>query len=330
MSLLVHPENQQLIWDITNNNQFVVQFFQSNTHIKKEQWFRSIIEYFYNTYKGRQIDKTELNQLNKEVLAYMIQSLQNMAPRPKPEPEPVPVPALPTYANIPTPPIPENNREELYRQQFMQKQQEYKSLLDKSKPAALDFREKEKDVAISNMEELIQKQMQERNTYMNLHPLPSQSMQPVTNNLQQLPYQQMQPPQMQPPQMQPPQMQPPQMQPPQMQPPQMQPPQMQPVKNAVPAENIQLLPESNINKSQVKLSDDITSKQLLDLLTEQKSEISALKTMILNLSNQLIFTNERLNQPVKSEQSMPTPKASMYAPRPDPNVLVETVENEND
>lgn len=308
MSLLVHPENQQLIWDITNNNPFVVQFFQSNTHIKKEQWFRSIMEHFYNTYKGRQIDKSELNQLNREVLTYMIQSLQNMAPRPKPEPEQEP--ALPTYANIPTPPIPENNREELYRQQFMQKQQEYKSLLDKSKPAALDFREKEKDVAISNMEELIQKQMQERNVYMNLHPLPSQSMQPVTNNLHQLPYQQMQPATNNlnpfPPQ------------------------QMQPAKNAVPPENIQLLPENASNKSEVKSSADITSKQLLDLLMEQKSEISSLKTMILNLSNQLIFTNERLNQPVKQEHSTPATKPSMYAPRPDPNVLVETVENEND
>jgi hypothetical protein len=308
MSLLVHPENQQLIWDITNNNPFVVQFFQTNTHIKKEQWFRAIMEHFYNTYKGRQIDKTELNQLNKEVLAYMIQSLQNMAPRPKPEPEPEP--ARPTYTNIPTPPIPENNREELYRQQFMQKQQEYKSLLDKSKPAALDFREKEKDVAISNMEELIQKQMQERNAYMNLHPLPSQSMQPVTNNIYQMPQQNMQPITNNlnpfPPQ------------------------QIQPAKPAVPAENIQLIPESTSNKSQAKSSEDITSKQLLDLLTEQKSEISALKTMILNLSNQLILTNERLNQPVKSEPSMPAPKPSIYAPRPDPNVLVETVENEND
>ena len=303
MSLLVHPENQQLIWDITNNNQFVVQFFQSNTHIKKEQWFRAVMEHFYNTYKGKQIDKTELNQLNKEVLTYMIQSLQNMAPRPKQEPEQEP--AMPTYANIPTPPIPENNREELYRQQFMQKQQEYKTLLDKSKPAALDFREKEKDVAISNMEELIQKQMQERNVYMNLHPLPSQSMQPVTNNLYQSPSQQMQPQQMQP-------------------------QQMQPAKNTVPPENIQLIPENTNNKIPVKSSDDITSKQLLDLLTEQKSEISTLKTMILNLSNQLIFTNERLNQPVKQEPSTPAPKPSMYAPRPDPNVLVETVENEND
>lgn len=308
MSLLVHPENQQLIWDITNNNQFVVQFFQSNTHIKKEQWFRSVMEHFYNTYKGRQIDKSELNQLNREVLTYMIQSLQNMAPRPKPEPEPEP--ARPTYANIPTPPIPENNREELYRQQFMQKQQEYKSLLDKSKPAALDFREKEKDVAISNMEELIQKQMQERNAYMNLHPLPSQSMQPVSNNLYQMQPQQMQPAtnvlSTMPAQ------------------------QMQPAKNAVLPENIQLIPESTSNKSQAKSSDDITSKQLLDLLTEQKSEISALKTMILNLSNQIASTNERLNQPVKHEPSMPASRPSMYAPRPDPNVLVETVENEND
>jgi len=298
MSLLVHPENQQLIWDITNNNPFVVQFFQTNTHIKKEQWFRAIMEHFYNTYKGRQIDKNELNQLNKEVLTYMIQSLHNMAPRTKQEPEP----ALPTYTNIPTPPIPENNREELYRQQFMQKQQEYKTLLDKSKPAALDFREKEKDVAISNMEELIQKQMQERNAYMNLHPLPSQSVQPVTNSLNPLQSQNMQyatnslnpmPAQ-----------------------------QMQTAKNAVPPENIQLIPESVSNKSQVKSSDDITSKQLLELLTEQKSEISSLKTMILNLSNQLAFTNERLNQPVKSEQSMPVP-------RHDPNVLVETVENDD-
>jgi hypothetical protein len=291
MSLLVHPENQQLIWDITNNNPFVVQFFQSNTHIKKEQWFRAIMEHFYNTYKGRQIDKSELNQLNKEVLTYMIQSLHNMAPRAKQEPEP----ALPTYTNIPTPPIPENNREELYKQQFMQKQQEYQALLDKSKPAALDFREKEKDVAISNMDELIQKQIQERNAYMNLHPLPSHSMQPATNVLSQVPSQS-----------------------------------AQPAKNAVPPENIQLIPENTSNKIQVKSSDDITSKQLLELLTEQKSEISSLKTMILNLSKQLAFTNEQLNQSVTQVSSMPAPRPSMYAPRPDQNVLVETVENEND
>ena len=106
--------------------------------------------------------------------------------------------------------------------------------------------------------------------------------------------------------------------------------QMQQPKNAVSPENIQLIPESTSNKTLLKSPDDISSKQLLDLLTEQKSEISSLKTMILNLSNQIASTNERLNQPVKQEPSTPAPKPSMYAPRPDPNVLVETVENEND
>jgi hypothetical protein len=65
MSLLFHPENQQLIWEIMNNNPFAVQFFQANTHIKKEQWFKTIMEHFYNLYKGRTIDKNELNHVNK-------------------------------------------------------------------------------------------------------------------------------------------------------------------------------------------------------------------------------------------------------------------------
>ena len=48
-----------------NNNPFAVQFFQANTHIKKEQWFKTIMEHFYNLYKGRTIDKNELNHVNK-------------------------------------------------------------------------------------------------------------------------------------------------------------------------------------------------------------------------------------------------------------------------
>ena len=141
------------------------------------------MEHFYNTYKGRQIDKPELNQLNKEVLAYMIQSLHNMLAQqnvPKSEPVIPPVPINASYSNnISTPPIPENNREEQYKQQFMQKQQEYKSMFDKTTPAALDFSEKDKDVAISNMDELIQKQILERNTYLNVHPPPIQPTLPI-------------------------------------------------------------------------------------------------------------------------------------------------------
>ena len=87
------------------------------------------MEHFYNLYKGRTIDKNELNHVNKEVLTYMIQNIHTMAQTNvmmQRQNEMTPA----SYSSIPTPPIPENNREELYKQQFMQKQQEYKSLFD--------------------------------------------------------------------------------------------------------------------------------------------------------------------------------------------------------
>ena len=281
MSLLVHPENQKLLWDIINNNPFVIQFFQNNTHFKKEQWFRATMEHFYNTYKGRQIEKPELNQLNKDVLAYMIQSLHTMLAQPtapKSEPGIPPVPVQTSYINnIPTPPIPENNREELYKQQFIQKQQEYQSVFDKTPPAALDFSEKEKDVAISNMDELIQKQILERNTYLNVHPPPIQPVQSV------------------------------------------QPTNMQ--------ESIQFIPDETPNKkNNIQWSDEVSTKHVLDLLQEQKSEISSLKTMILELSNRLSMTNEGVHPMlIRQEPSSPNP-----INRTDDNVLVETVESDGD
>ena len=273
MSLLVHPENQKLLWDIINNNPFVIQFFKNNTHFNKEQWFRVTMEHFYNIYKGKQIEKPELNQLNKEILTYMIQNLHTVLSQqtvPKSEPVIPPVPVQNSYSNIiSTPPIPENNREELYKQQFLQKQQEYKSMFDKTPPAALDFSEKEKDVAISNMDELLQKQLLERNTYLNVHPPPIQPVQ-LTN--------------------------------------------MQ--------ENIQLVPDETPNKK----NDEVSTKQVLELLQEQKSEISLLKTMILELSKRLPMTNEGVYPTlIRQEPSSPNPINNINN-----NVLVETVESDGD
>ena len=281
MSLLVHPENQKLLWDIINNNPFVIQFFQNNTQFKKEVWFRSTMEHFYNTYKSRQIDKPELNQLNKEVLAYMIQGLHNMLAQtvaPKSEPVIPPAPVQRAYSNnISTPPIPENNREEQYKQQFVQKQQEYKSMFDKTTPAALDFSEKDKDVAISNMDELIKKQILERNMYLNVHPPPIQATLPIQPTVVQ--------------------------------------------------ENIQLVPDETSNKkNNILLSDEVSSTQVLDLLREQRSEISSLKSMILELSKRLSTINYGV-LPVMNVQEQPQP---MAVNRNEGKVLVETVESDSD
>jgi hypothetical protein len=275
MSLLFHPENQQLIWEIINNNPFAVQFFQANTHIKKEQWFKTTMEHFYNLYKGRTIDKNELNHVNKEVLTYMIQNIHTMAQTNvmmQRQNEMTPA----SYSSIPTPPIPENNREELYKQQFMQKQQEYKSLFDKQLPPEIDFREKEKDTAISNMDELIKKQVQERNSYLNIHPAPSANLQPVTTN-----------------------------------------------------DNIQLVREEPTNKKSANLSEtnDQNNSKILELMNEHKNEIASLKNIILELSRQVVMTNERLNMLTKPD--IKPQNMSLIQQQTNMDVFVETVENDN-
>ena len=284
MSLLVHPENQRLIWDIVNNNPFVIQFFQTNVHIKKEQWFKTIMEHFYNTYQGKSIDKNELNQLNKEVLTYMIQNLYTMTtPAPPTMQSP---PPNPMQNSITTPPIPENNREEQYKQQFLQKQQEYSTLFDKKLPPEINFRETEKDVAISNMEELIQKQQAERNAYMNLHPIPEQGISQPVNSLQ--------------------------------------------------PDNIQFMPDEPSTKitQPVTTTSETYNSQIMELLNAQMSEIASLRGLIVDMSKQLILTNEQLmlmKQTNFSRHSSDTSGAKTAVPiHQTDDVLVETVESDNE
>jgi len=201
----VHPENQQLIWNIINNNPFVAQFFQSNSHMNKESWFKSTMEHFYHLHREKTIDKHELNQLNKEILTHMIQSLHNSASHQPLPTQVAPTPVAPlqpqndfgqhSYNSIQTPPIPENNKEQIYQNQFNEKKQDYSSMFDAKIPDNIDFSEKETDSAISNVDELIQQQINERNIHMNVHPKPaidiSQSipLQHINENIQLTPTQ---------------------------------------------------------------------------------------------------------------------------------------------
>jgi len=78
MSALVHPENQKVIWNIVNNNIYVNDYFQTHSHVSKEQWFRSIIEKFYMQNEGKNLSIEELNNLNKDVLTFMVKSVHSI------------------------------------------------------------------------------------------------------------------------------------------------------------------------------------------------------------------------------------------------------------
>jgi hypothetical protein len=182
MSAYVHPDNQQLLWNIVNSNSILEDTFSYYTPEQKDSWFKSIIELFYKKVGDTQLTKAQLHQLNKDTLAYMIQlshrnhysiqKEQNQALLKAKPPSPFPDPALQNMQtentiqsytqSVYTPSFATTNREELFAKQFQQREREYMSGLEVKVPDAIDFREKVEDTAISNMDELIKKHQQER------------------------------------------------------------------------------------------------------------------------------------------------------------------------
>jgi hypothetical protein len=192
MSLFIHPENQELLWNIVNQNPYLVSMLSNQSVEQKQKWFKSIIESFYNLNAHRNLDKIQLNQLNKDTLSYMIQNIRVAPPidnnylydrnnrtvntfidnNKKPIEQPNKQP------NIPTPPMVPDNRSELFNRQFQERQREYENMLEKKAPEEVNFSEKLEDGVISNMDELIKRQILEREAEYKLYSPP-----PIINNV---------------------------------------------------------------------------------------------------------------------------------------------------
>ena len=186
MSALVHPENQKIIWNIVNSNIYVNEFFQAHSHVSKEQWFRSIIEKFYMQNEGRNLSVNELNLLNKDVLTFMVKSIHSIPVQPEAPQHSPPTntfdqqpptntfnqrPLTNTFdqqpptnypSQIQTPPYVPNTIGEETNKQFEEKKHEYEQMYAKPMPDEVDFKEKDKDTIIENMDELINVHIRER------------------------------------------------------------------------------------------------------------------------------------------------------------------------
>jgi len=147
MSLYVTEENQTLLWNIINKNALVSDHFNSNP-TRKQDWFRSIIQAFYEQNRNRAIDTQTLLLLNKETISYMVQTIRDYNKTNTPQNY------LKSYS------ITENKVEKIGNQ-YAEKQTEYNSLFEKKTPETIDFGEKQ-DGPLSNMDELIKQHMRER------------------------------------------------------------------------------------------------------------------------------------------------------------------------
>jgi hypothetical protein len=185
MSIYVTQENQKLLWNTLHKSPLVVEVFSQNQIQQKEQWFKSVIEMFFNQYRFKTLSKRDLQQLNQDTLTNMMQQLREYISKNQPIQKDI-------SSSQSTPPIPQNNRQDFFttfrmdnaqcnvdfslnsahetgrlnekscNNQFQQRQREYEQMAEKPVTDTIDFRDKMDDEPISNMDELIRTHMQMR------------------------------------------------------------------------------------------------------------------------------------------------------------------------
>jgi hypothetical protein len=171
MSLYINAENQTLLWNVIHNNPIASQYFLKLTQNEKHDWFRSIIRSFYERNINRNMSIQDLQQLNKATIVYMLQTMkQSESSIEVRQPEPTVF-----------------TKEQLFHQQLDLKKKEYDKMFEKKTPDNIDFREKFNDDIITNMSDLVQSQIREREEELrkfsqNNNILPSQTVVPIIIN----------------------------------------------------------------------------------------------------------------------------------------------------
>jgi uncharacterized small protein (DUF1192 family) len=153
----VHPENQKLLWNTIQKTPIF-----NNLGSQQSQWFKSVIQHFYEEYPNAKTIKTkdELQTINRTTISFMVNSLKEMF-QPKQTPTSL---SQPNYGNTSLPSTSgSNERVSYYNDQFNNRQKEYESMNTKPLPPSNDIvSEKISDEAITNMDELIRQQMEQR------------------------------------------------------------------------------------------------------------------------------------------------------------------------
>ena len=157
MSLYVVPANQEMLWNVINKNVYIQQYFEKFSQETQHQWFQTIIRYFYEKYKSTTITVNDLHIINRDTIAYMMDDVRKRV-----EAAPPVYSAMdqsPMHAPIQiTPEI----KQEAYQNDYQTRKLEYEQMTERKPPEGIDFREKTSDSAISNMDELIKEQLQQR------------------------------------------------------------------------------------------------------------------------------------------------------------------------
>jgi hypothetical protein len=163
MSLYIHEENQELLWNIINKNPQIQQYFLSYPPNIKENWFKQIILSFYEQNRNIIVSQEQLLDINKNTILYMINDIKrNIQYKEEQKKQQGFQTDQTKNTEYLKPYSVTENKEDKFKEQFQQYQNNYNSMFDKKLPESVDFREKINDPQISNMDELIQRHLRER------------------------------------------------------------------------------------------------------------------------------------------------------------------------
>ena len=186
MSLFIHRENQELLWNIVSKSQPFIETFKNSHPNNATDWFRSIIQSYYyenNLHNIQNITPSTLNTLNRNLLSYMVSKLKQNA-----------VVNTNSINNVNTNTINtlnntnnsnninsfdarpnatsfmetsysrmQNTKEDNYGNQFAARQKEYETMFAKpAPPVDSKLNDNIKDEVITNMEELIEQHRKQR------------------------------------------------------------------------------------------------------------------------------------------------------------------------
>lgn len=180
MSFYITPENQKLLWNTITNTTIYINVFGSkenqllsDTSLKREllsrnkntikdgeMWFRNVIKSIYEANKN--IKFSQLQQLNKITISYMINELKIMSQNIY-SPNIDNIPINNTTSNIEefkTQVITPEKKTDISA--FEKRQQEYESMFKRPSPPEINFLEKDQIEDKSNVDGRLKKHIEER------------------------------------------------------------------------------------------------------------------------------------------------------------------------
>ena len=162
MTLFITNKNQELLWKIINKNEYIYNLDENF----KINWFRQVVEYYYDKYSKQKLKNTDIKSINQEFIIHIKKDvifMKEYNEKEKIEREKEKKKEIMNKDNffdkISDKLEPKSSS---FNDDYTQRQEEYNELLKKPLPKEVNFSEKREEETIKDMDDLLLKQQEIR------------------------------------------------------------------------------------------------------------------------------------------------------------------------